>query len=816
VVFGVKSPISKELIMAENKTCGKCGSKNPASNNFCEQCGSKLQAAGQPEKTSKAPVTAKNPKTYSSSVESEEKDDSLTTPSSSSTKSAFSFSWIEIAYVLLFLITVFTRFHHLGDKPHHHDESMHAFYSYQLFKDGDYEYNPMMHGPFQFHGNAFMYYLFGVSNATSRYLAAFFGLLTVGLACLLSPFIGRIGALLATALIVFSPSFMYFDRFTREDAYIAGATFLLVVFLFRYYRSRLPLDLWIASIGFTIAFCTKESMFITIAVLGTYLFIRLLPWADVFIAGGITAFALLTQVIFKALPDGPRHAILFTVVACALLYTLYQLFTHWQANLKKEKAENTLWAVIRDLEFEKIQWELLAFLGWWVLSIFVLRIFPHFLATPPVQISFLMLIAYLGLLLWFCWLWLKNVAPALTGSIAISGILFTLLFTTFFTVGANQSDFWARIHGLFTSIYNGAFFGLEYWWDQHKVHRGDQPIYYYFVQLPANELVSFLFSGVALIYYGIFKQKNVPLFLSYWYLGSFALFSWAGERMPWLILHPLLPAILLAAYFMGDLIQARPTEQFLKSARVAAIFVFGLLATYSLHSAVLLSFYHEANPIEPLVYVQSGIDSKEVEEIVRKISYGETGGTDLPLTIEDKCSWPFAWSLKDFPKRNHPATITVADNPIIMTGTESDAQAYPILSQAGYLNRKYMLRVWWVPSWFKKGFPGTEMNPGLFFDWFFGNFIPFFGSTRPDMVEWSDLRKWMLYREVWSDMGSYNMRLWVRPDLAQRYGFTDTNRSDVPADYPKVEAAPSDSAPVPKKSSRKAMTPQDDKKKNSR
>ena len=112
---------------------------------------------------------------------------------------------MEIAYAVLLLITVYTRFNHLGDKPHHHDESMHSFYSYQLFQDGDYEYNPMMHGPFQFHGNAFMYYLFGVSNATSRYLAATFGILTVVLAMFLAPFFGRWGSFLATSMIVFSP-----------------------------------------------------------------------------------------------------------------------------------------------------------------------------------------------------------------------------------------------------------------------------------------------------------------------------------------------------------------------------------------------------------------------------------------------------------------------------------------------------------------------------------------------------------------------------------------------------------------------------------
>lgn len=797
--------------MPETKLCGKCGAKNPFSNNFCEQCGTKLQTTIPSEKVVKQATVGKNLKA-SPAVESDTKDRSLSAPA---LKVNFSFSWVEIAYAALILITVFTRFHHLGDKPHHHDESMHAFYSWQLFHDGDYEYNPMMHGPFQFHGNAFMYYVFGVSNATSRYLAASFGVLTVILAMLLSPFLGRMGAFLATLLIVFSPSFMYFDRFTREDAYIAGATFMLVVFLFRYYRSRQPLDLWLASVGFIIAFCTKESIFLTIAVIGTYLFIRLLPWADVFIAGGITFLGLLA---FKLIPKASPNQMLVSMalLGAAFSYTMVQLFFRWQANLK-QKPESELWETICDLGCEKIKWELFAFISWWVLTLLTLRAsFLHL--NQPTVFSLFLLVTYFGIIFRFCWLWLKNTVPALSGSLSISMIIFTLLFTTFFTVGANQPDFLGRIHSLLNVIYNGAFGGLEYWWGQHDVHRGDQPPYYYLTLLPANELVCFIFSFVAMVYYGLFKKKTIPLFLSYWYVGSFVLFSWAGEKMPWLILHLLLPSLLLTAFFMGEILNSRPMEQVWKCARVAAIALFGLLFTYSVHSAIILSFYHEADPVEPLVYVQSGPDTKEVERIVREISYGEMGGTDLPLTIEDKCSWPFAWSLKDFPKRNHPASITMADNPIIMTATESDAQAYPILSQAGYQNRKYKLRIWWVPSWFKKGFPGSEMNMGLFVDWFFSNFIPL-KTARPDMVDWSDLRKWMLYREVWSELGSYNMRLWVKPDLAQKYGFTDTNRSDVPADYPKTEPTPSSASEV-QKPIRHAVSastvPNRDKKKSSR
>ena len=197
----------------------------------------------------------------------------------------------------------------------------------------------------------------------------------------------------------------------------------------------------------------------------------------------------------------------------------------------------------------------------------------------------------------------------------------------------------------------------------------------------------------------------MPLFLAYWYIGSLALFSWAGEKMPWLIVHPLLPALLLTAYFVGDMIESNPLDQFGKTSRIAAITVFGMLLSYSLHSAVLLSFYDEANPVEPLVYVQSGLDCKEVERIVDQISYNETGGpnpespegvTDaersyhdgLALTIEDKCSWPYAWTFRYFNKRNHPAVITAADNPIILTATESDAVGLSHFGQSGIYQPK--------------------------------------------------------------------------------------------------------------------------------
>lgn len=777
--------------MAETKTCPKCGTKNSPSNNFCDNCGAKLPAHSE-KSTVKVPSSAAAPAPIAKTIKTPDAPKTQSHPFSGVAQVfSFQWDWRTLLFVILVAATLFTRFDHLGFKPHHHDESMHAFYSFKLFTDGDYEYNPMMHGPFQFHGNALMYYLFGVSDATSRYLAASFGILTVVLAMLLGPFIGRTASLLATLLIVISPSFMYFDRFTREDAYILGGTFLMVTFLWRYYRSRKPLDFWLASVGFTIGFCTKESMFITIATIGTYFFLRMLPWFDLIVSGGLTALGLLFQLAIPKTPgSNTRMIVLGLFLGTAFAYVVYKLLAQWVKNVK-EGPESNFWDAFLSLGIQDVKWETGGLILWFVLSIAAVKI-------PSLNSSFfsaLLALAWLGLIFRFAWLWLEDRSPAFTGAVTLAAIIFTLLFTTFFTVGAAQATLLERVHGFVNALYQGAFGGLEYWWQQHDVHRGDQPWYYYLVQLPANELVSFLLGSVAMVWYGLFRRKNMPLFLSYWFLGHMALFSWAGEKMPWLILHPLLPLLLLTAYFVGDLWENVPVEAAGRAARTGVLVIFGLLSAYSLHSAIGLAFYREADPVEPLVYVQSGLDTKEVVQWVEKISYGETGATDLHMTIEDKCSWPFAWFLRDYKFRGHPTSITAADNPLIMSATESDAQAYPILDGAGYVNRKYKLRVWWVPSWFKKGFPETPMSLSLFWDWFWGNLVPI-GTHRPDMVEWNDLVNWALYRQVWSDMGSYNMRLWVRPDLAAKYGFTNTTRSDVPADYPK--AAPPAPAPTPK------------------
>ena len=152
-------------------------------------------------------------------------------------------------YWAVILLGAILRFWNLGDKPLHHDESLHAYFSLGLLHNlqnyawcfglnnapagySCYKYDPLLHGPFQFHAIALVYQLSswlgapdnGVNTTTVRIAAALLGTLIVGLPFFLRDYIGRVGAWLACLLLAVSPSMVYFSRFAREDIYMACFT----------------------------------------------------------------------------------------------------------------------------------------------------------------------------------------------------------------------------------------------------------------------------------------------------------------------------------------------------------------------------------------------------------------------------------------------------------------------------------------------------------------------------------------------------------------------------------------------------------------
>ncbi len=163
----------------------------------------------------------------------------------------------------LLVLALATRFYRLGDRPFHHDESIHAYQSYTLSQNGEWRYDPAYHGPFLYYANAVVYKIFGVSNTTARLLPAAFGVLLIAFAWPLRRWIGNGAALAFALLILLSPHLTYFSRFIREDLYSLVFTLATILAFRRFLETDRARWLTAAAAAFALAGVTKENAYMT-------------------------------------------------------------------------------------------------------------------------------------------------------------------------------------------------------------------------------------------------------------------------------------------------------------------------------------------------------------------------------------------------------------------------------------------------------------------------------------------------------------------------------------------------------------------------
>lgn len=417
-------------------------------------------------------------------------------------QSLMSINWETISWVALFALAVITRLWDLGGRAMSHDESLHTLYSWQLYMGKGYEHNPMMHGPFRFHLNALFYFLFGVNDFTARLPAAVFGILTVILIpLLLRRYLGRAGALLTGLMLLISPVILYHNRYIRDETFVIFFALLMIVGLFYWLDDGRPRWLYMTTAAMALMFTTMESSYIQDAIFGVFAVLAL-GWA-VFVRRQRDTDGLLLQRL-------RIHPLMGWVVTLGTL--VIPLATAFVVKLTGANPEDYSAA---GLTRSFIVYAVLALIG-----------------------------AAIGLW-WNGRRWL--VMAAIFYSITI------LLFTTFFT---NRNG-----------IATGFLGSLGYWLAQHGVERGGQPEYYYAFLAPIYEFLPLWFSLAAIVYYvwqprimasrggsDLSRALFVP-FLIWWSVLSFIGFSFAGERMPWLLYYIATPLVFLAGRFVGDVLE---------------------------------------------------------------------------------------------------------------------------------------------------------------------------------------------------------------------------------------------------------------------
>ena len=444
----------------------------------------------------------------------------------------------KLLWVALFVTAALTRLWDLGYRTQHHDESIHTTFSWK-FATGEraFVHDPLMHGPFLFHANALIYELFGGNDATSRLLPA-----VAGIAIVLTPWLlrdrhllGRWGALAAGTMLLLSPSFLYYTRFIRHDPYTALGALLLLVAIFRYFLS--PHRKWILLAFIDVAFLLSNHE-IVFAILLAFVLVLwgalVLSRLRVLIPVHLAAAALLLLLLAanSALDWGPLPEIPWQSGAAATQRDYYgALLTHpLVIGILLIGVAFVAGCVLALRQAgRRTEGGLLDALG----------------AAPQGSVARGIFDAW------------GNIAAVGLGALLALWI-FLALFTTLFT----------NLNGIATGTYatNGT---LLYWLGQHDVRRGNQP-WFYFITLGLQYEWLVIFLGVAgLVTLAVaiirrlvsrdFHHDPRLLFrilIAFWMVFMFAVLSWAGEKMPWLIMHIVLPAALLGGLVIDDLAAA--------------------------------------------------------------------------------------------------------------------------------------------------------------------------------------------------------------------------------------------------------------------
>ena len=691
------------------------------------------------------------------------------------------------SYGLLITVAAVMRLWDLGSRALHHDESLHSYFSWELFQNGTFVHNPMMHGPLQFEANAAIFFVFGDSDYTSRIIYAVMGTVLVAVPILFRKHLGRLGAILVSGMLTFSPAMLYFSRFARNDILIAVWTLGLIVCMWRYIDEGKDRYIYVASGLLALAFATKETSYLVTAILGLFLLVVAAPehWQKVKSKLRVrinetsppSALWQLGTGIWGYLSNGIRLSELSRPASFLLILVTITL-PQWSAGVSI--FQNT----------PLLSWSNLVLAN------------PE--TTPPIgaasggglALAFTVVVAALAIsaFLGFQWRW-----GVWWRSAVIFYVIWVLLYSTFFT----------NLDG----IGSGVWQGLGYWIAQQDVARGNQPWYYYLVITPVYEFLPLLFGVIAAIYYT--RRKDAfGRFLAYWVVATFVLYTVASEKMPWLLVNISLPLIVISGKFLGEIIPRIQWRREVPGTWVSlllgiplaitvlwrlalfgvgddaesgpallaalltvllvlvgggvfvamrvgkanflafsAIPVFLLLLALTMRTSWTASYINGDIPVEMIVYTQT---SPDIIGLMRDIEIASAASDEklaLPITIDQTSgfTWPWAWYLREYTQVNYPSygdvTLEEApDSPLVIVHSNNrdgvDDTLNPIYGDAELIQHR-----WWFPESTYRGVTVAKFFSGMF-----------------DRESWRRAMDYWLYREGVSDrIGSEDAYIYVKP-----------------------------------------------------
>jgi uncharacterized protein (TIGR03663 family) len=731
-----------------------------------------------------------------------------------------------LCYLLLGVLAAISHLYALDMRALHHDETLHAAYSWRIYQGQGYVHDPLLHGPFLYYITALQYFLFGDSDWTARLSAALFGIAATMLPALLRRELGRGAALLACGYLLISPVFLYVGRFLRHDIYAVTFELISVIALVRYVATERPAWHYTLAAATSLMLTTMETFYLFLLIVGSFVGLwlvwqiaRHLVWLCLAYVGALAGALAAGRALVGPIP----------------------LPSQQQALEVRNQPDNNIGAYLGN----------------------VAGVLAPMLRHPAILASLLLSVAFVAALIYLVFVkrnadgrtaWRRAAETAPLGTLVgaldriprrqwlvafmIAFAIYAISYTALLSNPATPNT-----AGLITGV-SGS---LLYWLGQHGVQRGAQPTHYYLFQLGVYEPLLLILgpAGIFLVVSKLWRARRraratvadatrryialhhqrlfAPALLAWWSIGALLVYSWAGEKMPWLTIHMVTPLALLSAWTLAQLWQWTARRPFDRQAALLTAFtgvllllvynritlltrptsgpqpitiwlvlafifvvvlvvgltlnyhsarpalrallillgVFGSIAT--VRNSVRLSFINGDVPVEPMVYVQTAPDVQRVMTQLREASLLRTGRLDLPIRYDNETIWD--WYLRNYRETGNSGTTGVTIN--------DDVQAVFLLAENvaphqeqldGFVQQTYPLR-WWFPECSVYRLPSDAYCSGESTPSLLSRLV-----QRPwDNATLAEGWRFWFDRTLTAPLGASNWSLFVRPELAREF-----------------------------------------------
>jgi uncharacterized protein (TIGR03663 family) len=528
---------------------------------------------------------------------------------------------------LITAVAAFLRFYWLELKPLHHDEGVNGYFLTNLFRNGEYKYDPSnYHGPDLYYIALAFSKAFGLETISVRASVAIFGVFTVILAFFLRKYIGKLGSLFAALFLALSPGMVYISRYFIHEILFVFFSFAIVVGVLYFIERRRAGAFAIASMTVLLLVCFLPSVFnlsglmgienptmvwlirggffLIEAVLVFFVMRMLLAWDD-----GRPIYLLLASastVLLFATKETGFITVGTMIIACVCVWLWRKIYKALGGNIGENNLEKT-----------ELTWT-------------------NFRAALGDKTDLLLI-----------------VVAALAVFIYV-GVLF---FSSFFTHPSGVVD---------------AFKAYAIWTKTgSKDHTQNGFLAYvkWGMKIEAPILILSAFGTLMAL---LKARHRFAIFTGFWAFGMFAAYTIIPYKTPWLALSFLLPMCIVAGYFVGELLRARD---------IVLKILGGLMA---MMAVAILSFQtYDLNFVryddEDRVYVYAHTKRPFLDLMKQIEYYAEKSGKGKEATIEivSEDYWPMPWYLNNYSHANFHGRFVDANTSemIVMEKDEQDADA---------------------------------------------------------------------------------------------------------------------------------------------